>query len=288
MSARFGETNAEDWPNQGVDGNTAPFPQMIVPQRGTNIVRLNEGADLVLKPEPSNVIAITEVKDFIWRSSPQKPRFFRIAVQGHKLSGANGVLVKAMRGTAVVAQLRVFVLPEKTFKLAVRPLKTDPSTFHAKSLPDELSMRYQINEIWIPQANVRFELIKSSPAVIDDQGEIASALNVPFDQGVWHDTIDLSTYMPVFAPYVDTNADFTIFVVRDISLFFGSDTSGATDPSSHKFAVVRQDANARVWAHELGHFLRQDGWHSDRPGDLMKSGGTGEKIPVDLAITIHQ
>ena len=286
MSARFGETNPEDWPNQGVDGNTAPFPQMIVPQRGTNIVRLNEGADLVLKPEPSNVIAITEVKDFIWRSSPQKPRFFRIAVQGRKLSGANGVLVKAMRGTAVVAQLRVFVLPEKTFKLAVRPLKTDPSTFHAKSLPDELSMRYQINEIWIPQANVRFELIKSSPAVIDDQGEIASALNVPFEQGVWHDTIDLLTYMPVFAPHVDTNADFTIFVVRDISLFFGSDTSGATDPSSHKFAVVRQDANARVWAHELGHFLRQD--DSDRPGDLMKSGGTGEKIPVDLAITIHQ
>jgi hypothetical protein len=288
MSARFGETNPEDWPNQGVDGNTAPFPQMIVPQRGTNIVRLNEGADLVLKPEPSNVIAITEVKDFIWRSSPQKPRFFRIAVQGHKLSGANGVLVKAMRGTAVVAQLRVFVLPEKTFKLAIRPLKTDPSTFHAKSLPDDLYMRYEINEIWIPQANVRFELIKSSPAVIDDQGEIASALNVPFEQGVWHDTIDLLTYMPVFAPHVDMNADFTIFVVRDVSLYYGSDTTGATDPSSHKFAVVRQDADARVWAHELGHFLRQDGWHSDRPGDLMVSGGTGEKIPVDLAITIHQ
>jgi hypothetical protein len=282
MSARFGETNAEDFPNQGVDGNAAPFPQMIVPLRGSNIVRLNEGADLVLKPEPSNVIAITEERNFIWKS-PQKPRFFRIA--GQKLSGANGVLVKAMRGKAVVAQLRVFVLPEKTFRLAVRPLKTDPSTFHATSLPDELSMRFQINEIWIPQANIRFELIKSSPAVIDDQGEIASALNVPFDQGVWHDTIDLSTYMPVFAPYVDTNADFTIFVVRDISLFFGSDTSGATDPSQ-KFAVVRQDANARVWAHELGHFLGQD--DSDRPGDLMKSGGTGEKIPVDLAITIHQ
>jgi hypothetical protein len=289
MSARFAEIR----PDLGVDENAVPIPQMMVPLNGSNMVCLFEGTNLILKPERPNVIAITEVRDrskvtefvtqiatLMFGRGPEY-RIFRIA--GKRLGGVQGALVCAMRGKTVVARLRAIVLGQKTKKIAVRPLKTDASTFHAKHLPDEKEYLKQINDIWTPQANVRFDLIPSSPAIIDDQGEIASALGVDYDKGVFHDTIDMLKYGPVFRPYVDRNADFTIFVVRAISTYYGSYTRGVTD-TSYTFALVDEDATARTWAHELGHFLIKKHWESPDAGTLMVSGGTGEKISVDLTI----
>jgi hypothetical protein len=62
---------------------------------------------------------------------------------------------------------------------------------------------------------------------------------------------------------------------------YAGHTSGLTD-LSYKFALVSEDANASIWAHELGHFLRGAPGASGVEGGLMVSGGEGEKIPVRL------
>jgi hypothetical protein len=67
------------------------------------------------------------------------------------------------------------------------------------------------------------------------------------------------------------------------AIAYSGDTTGLTDPS-YKFALVSEDADARVWAHELGHFLRREHGESGAAGELMVSGGQGEKIPVQDAV----
>ena len=61
--------------------------------------------------------------------------------------------------------------------------------------------------------------------------------------------------------------------------------TGLTD-SSYKFGLVSEGAPARDWAHELGHFLRGEHGESGVSGELMVSGGEGEKIPVQDAVKL--
>jgi hypothetical protein len=78
------------------------------------------------------------------------------------------------------------------------------------------------------------------------------------------------------------NTDFTLFVVHAIYAGSGH-TFGVTD-KSHKFALVSEDADARQWAHELGHHL--GGSDSTGKGELMESGEEGKKIPVQDAVKV--
>ena len=98
----------------------------------------------------------------------------------------------------------------------------------------------------------------------------------------------LRSFGPVFISYLRTepvkNTDLTLFVVHAIAAYAGH-TSGLTDVS-YQFALVSEDANARIWAHELGHFLRGAPGESGVEGELMVSGGEGEKIPVEDAVQV--
>jgi hypothetical protein len=271
---------------------------MIVPLRGTNHIFLIDGEGLAVQAESPHMLEITEVKNFVRKDLP-KPRMFRLRGRGLLLSKA-GLLVVARRGTTVTAQLRVFVLENRIVRLAVRPLQTAPGVFHAKVLPDPVAFVYEMNEIWAPQANVLIDLVPSKPALIDDPDQIARDLGAfeadgftpDTKKGVFQESIQMLTrgslrsFAPVFLSYLGTdpvkNTDLTLFVVHAISAYAGV-TTGLTDPS-YRFALVSDDADARVWAHELGHFLRRAHGESVVEGELMVSGAQGVKIPVQDAV----
>jgi hypothetical protein len=295
MSTRF----IEVLPNYGVDDTGVPIPEMIVPLRGTNHILLIDGEGLDVKAEIPNMLEITEVKNFVRKDLP-KPRMFRL--KGKALMGKAGLLVVARRGALVVARLRVFVLENRIVRLAVRPLQTAPGVFHAKVLPDPVAFVYEMNEIWAPQANVLIDLHPSKPALIDDPEENARDMGAfeadgfmpDTKQGVFQPSIQmlnnppLRSFAPVFLSFLGKdpvkNTDFTLFVVHAISAFAGV-TNGLTD-TSFKFALVADDADSRVWAHELGHLLRKAHGESSVNGELMVSGGQGKKIPVKEAVEV--
>ncbi len=262
MATRFTQV----LPNRGVDDNVGPIPQMIVPLRGTNHILLIDGEGLAVQAESPHMLEITEVKNFVRKDLP-KPRMFRL--RGRALPGEGGLLVVARRGTTVTATLRVFVLENRIVRLAVRPLQT---------------------------------LVPSKPALIDDPDQIARDLGAFEADGITPDTkkgvfgerIQMLTYgnlrsfALVFLSYLGTdpvkNTDLTLFVVHAIAAYAGH-TTGLTD-SSYQFALVSHDAPARDWAHELGHFLRGAPGESGVKGELMVSGGEGEKIPVQDAVQV--
>ena len=296
MATRF----IEVLPNYGVDDNVGPFPEMIVPLRGTNHIFLIDGEGLDLKAEVPNMLEITEVKNFV-RQDLLKPRMFRL--KGKALPGKGGLLVLARRGDMVIARLRVFVLENRIVRLAVRPLQTAPGVFHAKVLPDPVAFVYEMNEIWTPQANVLIDLYPSKPALIDNDPDenardmgafLADDFTPDTKQGVFQPSIqmlnngNLRSFAPVFLSYLGkdpvNNTDFTLFVVHAISAFAGV-TNGLTD-TSFKFALVADDADSRVWAHELGHLLTKAHGESTVTGELMVSGAQGQKIPVRRAVEV--
>jgi hypothetical protein len=296
MATRF----IEVLPNNGVDDNVGPIPEMIVPLRGTNHILLIDGEGLDVKAENPHMLDITEVKNFVRKDLP-KPCMFRL--RGRALPGKGGLLVVARRGRTVAATLRVFVLENRIVRLAVRPLQTAPGVFHAKVLPDPVAFVYEMNEIWAPQANVLIDLHPSKPALIDDPEQNARDLEAFEADGITPDTkkgvfeerirmVDQGKNFPSFAPvflsYLATdpvkNTDFTLFVVHAIAAYAGH-TTGLTD-SSYKFGLVSEDAPARDWAHELGHFLRGAHGESGVEGELMVSGGEGEKIPGQDAVQV--
>jgi hypothetical protein len=286
-------------PNRGVDDKGGPIPQMIVPLRGTNHILLIDGEGLAVQAESPHMLDITEAKDFVRKDLP-KPRMFRL--RGRALPGAGGLLVLARRGTTVTATLRVFVLENRIVRLAVRPLQTAPGVFHAKRRPDPVRFVYEMNEIWAPQANVLIDLVPSNPALIDDPDQIARDLGA-FEadgitpdrkKGVFEERIRMLTqgknfpsFAPVFLSFLAMdpveNTNLTIFVVHAINAGRGH-TTGLTD-SSDQFALVSEDAPARDWAHELGHALGEPD-ESGVKGELMVSGGEGEKIPVQDAVQV--
>jgi hypothetical protein len=296
MATRF----IEVLPNYGVDDNVGPFPEMIVPLRGTNHIFLIDGEGLDLKAEVPNMLEITEVKNFV-RQDLLKPRMFRL--KGKALPGKGGLLVLARRGDMVIARLRVFVLENRIVRLALRPLQTAPGVFHAKILPDPVAFVYEMNEIWTPQANVLIDLYPSKPALIDNDPDEnaremgafqADGFTPDTKQGVFQPSIqmlnngNLRSFAPVFLSYLGkdpvNNTDFTLFVVHAISAFAGV-TNGLTD-TSFKFALVADDADSRVWAHELGHLLTKAHGESTVTGELMVSGAQGQKIPVRRAVEV--
>jgi hypothetical protein len=296
MATRF----IEVLPNYGVDDNVGPIPEMIVPLRGTNHILLIDGEGLDVVAESPNMLDITPVKKFVRKDLP-KPRMFQL--RGRALPGDGGLLVVARRGTTVTAKLRVFVLDNRIVRLAVRPLQTAPGVFHANVRPDPVAFVYEMNEIWTSQANVLIDLYPSKPALIDDPEQNARDMGAfeadgvtpDTKEGVFQETIQMLTYgnkrsfAPVFLSYLGTdpvkNTDFTLFVVHAMAAYYGSATSGLTDPS-YKFALVSEDADARTWAHELGHFLTKSHGESVVEGELMVSGGEGEKIPVQDAVKV--
>lgn len=295
MATRF----IEVLPNYGVD-DVGPIPEMIVPLRGTNHIFLIDGKGVNLRAEIPNMVEITEVKNFVRKDLPE-PRMFRL--KGKGLPGKTGLLVVARRGTTVVAKLRVFVLEHRIVRLAVRPLQTAPGVFHAKVRPDPVAFVYQMNEIWTPQANVLIDLYPSKPALIDSDPEenaremgafLADGFTPDAKQGVFQPSIQmlnnppLRSFSPVFLSYLSRDpvkdTDFTLFVVHAIAAYAGV-TNAVTD-RSYKFGLVADDTNSRIWAHELGHFLKKQPGESVVKGELMVSGGQGEKIPVREAVEV--
>jgi hypothetical protein len=295
MATRFKEVD----PNKGVDDNVGAIPEMIVPRKGANDILLID-AEGIGKPqaEKPNMVDITEVKELVRKDLPN-PHMVRLT--GKALPGKDGLLVLARRGRTVVATLRVYVLDNRKVRLAVRPLQTAQGVSHATKLPDAAAFVAKMNKIWTPQANVLIDLVSSRPALIDDHEQIARDLGFFEADGVTPNkkkgvfqakirveggTKDDPNFLPVFFSYLamdpDENADFTLFVVHAINAGSGH-TFGATEKKTHKFALVSEDADARQWAHEVGHHL---GGEDSGKGELMESGEEGEKIPVQDALKV--
>jgi hypothetical protein len=163
--------------------------------------------------------------------------------------------------------------------------------FHTKLSFDAQKLCSEMNLLWTPQANVVFELVSSSPAVIDDQVQIAKILGLANQRAPLPRQVDIIKFAPLFVKLKDPKAAYTIFLVERVA---GGDL-GATI-SEQAFGLVGDDRTERTMAHEAGHWLGSfsgpTGWvryghQSDRGSALllMRAGGAGWKIPFDQTLS---
>jgi hypothetical protein len=181
----------------GIDERRSP-PGMVVPFGGDNIVALiDPGRKLKVEPNP-HALEIREIdgaeirkrvmqvrdtfepdvdKEFRAASLPATfngdARFFEI--KGRKklipFPGLQVVARSAGRKGGIEPKLRVAVLPEIKIKVAFRNVMVPGSggapAFHATKSCSEQDELLTMNQIWRPQANIRFERVPSDWLVID-------------------------------------------------------------------------------------------------------------------------
>jgi hypothetical protein len=181
----------------GIDERRSP-PGMVVPLGGDNIVALiDPGRKLKVEPN-AHALEIKEidgaeirkrvmqVRDTFSQPDVDKQlsaaalpatfngdaRFFEIRGR-KKLIGFPGLEVVARSaGRKIEARLYVAVLPEIKIKVAFRNVMIPGSggtpAFHAKKPCNDEWELPTMNNIWTPQANIRFERAPSDWLVIDD------------------------------------------------------------------------------------------------------------------------
>jgi hypothetical protein len=166
-----------------------------------------------------------------------------------------------------------------------------------------------MNQVWRPQANIRFELVPSEWLVIDDtqaavKQEIAAATGMKdASLATFPDVIEVEKLKGFFVKHKVQGAHLTIFCV-DKLLSKGSFPNGSF-AKGLDLAFISSIRGPNTSAHEAGHFLgfysksEIKPWDSqghtlerdpktgeeDRAEDikmLMRGGGAGWKIPYNL------
>jgi hypothetical protein len=166
-----------------------------------------------------------------------------------------------------------------------------------------------MNNIWRPQANIRFERVPSDWLVIDDsqaavKQELADATGKKdASLATFPDVIEVEKLKGFFVKHKVQGAHLTIFCV-DTLWSNGSSLNGSF-ARSLDIAFISSQRGPNTSAHEAGHFLGYYSksvtkpWDSqghtlekdpktrkeDRAEDikmLMRAGGAGWKIPFDL------
>jgi len=285
MVAKFREVT----PYSGVDENlTADTAGMIVALKGSNLVKLVDGADLdvVCSDKSRSLVLLDEITDKhqialanVVNSTPGPFRLFKVTARG--VPGMDKVAVEAFaKGTSKLAQakLKVLVLRPMEVTISLRPAQiyraASKGYVNFTELPfDPKQLLDEMNLIWTPQANVIFKLGKTDSAPLKALAEGARVAD-----------IDDSATLTELTKLKD-GSNFTAFFVR--RAFHGKQVLGVTDEKAG-VALIGDDRSDRTLAHEAGHYL---GSHNDsgaftgtygHPGvdmDLMREGGAGWRIP---------
>jgi hypothetical protein len=159
-----------------------------------------------------------------------------------------------------------------------------------------------MNVCWVSQTNIAFNLISSSPVLIDDtdrstRAELVRAWGLRDDTHSKlspENAIDFRKLKGIFSKLKDNKADLTMFRVGKVLDGTGGGINGATSPEG--YSVVGDSQSSTTMAHEAGHFLGRaidprDGIlkvldhqaDSQSSPPLMRDGGAGWQIPFELA-----
>jgi hypothetical protein len=323
----------------GVDELASPDAAMIVPVRGSNIVALIDGQALRVAPD-RQLVKIEELQgdflntarkvmhdtlaslpaEFAQANAALSPELWKgparfFAIRGTGRVDAGGVTVQAKGGArnAKTARLQVVVADQLVFKLAIRALQVRDQagnlTFHGNKPGDAKKELEVINAVWKPQTNIAFELVSSTPVIIDlGDKSVRDALAKAYGSSsvdTLSDRLHAEKLKDVFVGLTEEverregkKADFTLFKVKHV--LWGASNSNPNSADGFtvragRYAFVADTRSTTTLAHETGHFLAgPNGWgdkdhHVPHPYDkgitlLMRDGGAGWKIPFKDAV----
>jgi hypothetical protein len=322
----------------GVDERRTP-PGMVVPFGGANIVALiDPGRKLKVDPNP-HALEIKEIdgaeirkrmmqaRDTFSEPDVDKElravslpatlngdaRFFEIKGRKKPIGFPGLEVVARSAGRKPEARLFVAVLPEIKIKVAFRnvmvPGNGGAPAFHAKKPCNEQDELLTMNNIWRPQANIRFERVPSDWLVIDDsqaavKQEIADATGMKdASLATFPDAIEVEKLKGFFVKHKVRGAHLTIFCVDKV--WSNGSSANGTFARGLDMAFISSQRGPNTSAHEAGHFLGYYSKSVTKPWDsqghtleidpktrkenraedvkmLMRGGGAGWKIPFNL------
>lgn len=320
----------------GVDEDAQP-PGMVIPFGDSNVVALQtwgslkkEWANLrvasdhaaieieeidpteLLKRRAEISIAVAQRDDDPQYREAMMPdpiggdaRWFRI--HGKKaLIDFPGALAQVRSKRHVEAVLRIVVVKNLIVKVAIRNVQVRDANgnvvFHSKIPCDPKAEVDSMNSIWTPQANMTFELVSSSPALVDTNDKstreaLAKGLGLTDpDSAVLAPDVEPPKLKDVFKKLTVNGATITFFLVEKLKDGLVQ-PDGMTMRMAEGICFVAGHHGGPTFAHEAGHFLggRFDNgeWHnlghSPRATPmsrdvrlLMRDMGAGWKIPFSL------
>ena len=321
----------------GVDEGRRP-PGMVVPLGGDNIVALIDpgrklkveriagleikeidGAEIRTRVmQARNTFSEPDIDSQLRAASlpatfTGDARFFKI--KGLGKIGFPGVAVNARSAGRkwIEATLYVAVLPEIKIKVAFRNVMVPGSggapAFHAKKPCNDQPELLTMNNIWRPQANIRFERVPSDWVVIDDsqaavKQELANAFGMKdASLATFPDVIEVEKLKGFFVKHKVQGAHLTIFCVD--KLWSNGYSPNGSFARGLDLAFISSQRGPNTSAHEAGHFLGYYSKSATKPWDsqghtletdpktgkenraedikmLMRGGGAGWKIPFNL------
>ena len=287
MAAKFREVA----PYTGVDENLPSRGQgIVVPSHGSTLVILQDGKGLKVKSTLPPKVRVYEFQTNQEQSemarkasnpSEAKQRFgdgsWRIfRIEADAPVGLDNVKVEAKNTKgSVEATLKVLVVEKKPVKVHIRPVHVwNGKDFVPLSKgADPNKLLDEMNAIWIPQANVHFELGRKDPAKIKDLA--------PQTQ-----TIEMQKLPQGFLDEQDSSL-LTFFMVPKVTN--GKTHDGGATIAKERVSLIGESRYDSTMAHEAGHFLgslSEKGKYSSEYGHpeksrdmLMHEYHTGTKIP---------
>jgi hypothetical protein len=200
--------------------------------------------------------------------------------------------------------LPVVVVDPITVRIAIRAVQIyDDSGMlrnHCSEAVDPPTELDRMNKIWTHQAQIKFELVPSQPAIINDRNPVIQ--KVIADGLGLKDTslarvpaiVEASKLKELFRPLKVSGAQATFFIVDRIA-------DGEGRPNGITFAddamiYIARSRDQSTFAHEAGHFLGRkhtsEMIYNERTKQfvladedyrmLMRDGGAGAKIPFNL------
>ncbi|XUJ35162.1 hypothetical protein ACQ5SK_05290 [Bradyrhizobium japonicum] len=284
----------------GIDERRSP-PGMVVPFGGSNIVALiDPGRKLKVDPN-AHALGIKEIdgadtlrRVMQARDTFSKPdidpqlraaslpatfngdaRFFEINGRIKPIGFPGLEVVARSAGRKIEAKLHVVVLPEIKIKVAFRNVMVPGSggapAFHAKKPCNEQDELLTMNNIWRPQANIRFERVPSDWLVIDDlqaaiKQELANATGMKdASLAIFPDVIDVEKLKGFFVKHKVQGAHLTIFCVDKV--WSNGGPANGSFARGLDLALISSQRGPNTSAHESGHFLGYYSKSATKPWD---------------------
>jgi hypothetical protein len=307
MMVPFGGTNQVVLETSGMDMDvTSNHPGIVVKEFdgsgiGSQLIDLNNS---LYQPDVDPLFKEAFLPTALYL---YKPRYFRI--HGTALVGSPGASVKAVpvpvkgrRAPSIGASLDVICVDAMTIKVAIRNVQARDAQgdirYHARLPCVPKAEIANMNAVWAPQANIKFELISSADLLIDhNDAATREALRKAYGQ---KDTT-FSTFNPMnivhaeilwdlFAKHRVAGAHITFFLVHNINSD-GLIAMGAMN-STLGAAFIAGTHSPTTFAHEAGHYLGRTlvkgQWigHEHKAETetrmLMKRGGSSWAIPFGM------
>jgi len=235
-------------------------------------------------------------------------------IGSRRLDASTGGKIKIVLKNKDVVSMPVLVLDTITIPIAIRNVmvydQQGNQRSHATRTVDPAAEIKAMNAVWLPQTQMRFELVPSQPAVIDDRdpkvrARIQAALGIKDPAfASLSSVIEPSKLRGLFADHRVKGAAITFFVVQTIAS--GNSRPDGLALSPEGIAFIANTPGPTTFAHEAGHILGREkqagNWvghphtydivvdektKQKRLSDedyrmLMRDGGAGYKIPFDM------